>query len=106
MRHEARNIARDRANILTNADAAGLFADDPGADHRKLAGELRQRRQGLAHIAFSPISATCLRDDVITVDDQDIGALARVNRLLDEMLGEFGLSCVAGGMESMTNHGI
>src|SRR5713101_6679003 len=84
VRHEAARIGGDRRGVLADAHAGRLAADDPRADHRIGAVEERELPVALPDEAFGAVVAARL-ERAPAGRDRDVGALARVERLLHEV---------------------
>src|SRR5689334_11923570 len=85
--NEAAAVPGDRRVVLADADARGLLAHDPRADHRVVSRERRERMVRLPDETLLAVLARRL-DDLAARADRDVGALARVERLLHEIGGE------------------
>src|SRR5688500_2317451 len=87
MGNESARVARDRRFVFAYAHAARGIADDPAADYRVVAVELRQRRVTLVDVAFGAVRAG-LREDAAWTVDFDVRAFARVQRLTHVALAQ------------------
>src|ERR1700722_14140988 len=81
MRKEARIVLSDGGLILPDPHAASLIADDPAAEYGITPIELRGIDQRLANEPLRAIVAAVAVDDPGAVDEADIGAFARIERL-------------------------
>src|SRR5262249_18741046 len=81
VRQKARGVLGYRACVLAHREAARLAGRDPRAEHRVVAVELRQRRDGLAHEPFAAVGAAVGIDFCAVDDELDVGAFARIERL-------------------------
>src|SRR5437879_4469901 len=86
VRYEMAAVTSDRRHILPDADSRRLIADDPRADDGVTVAEARQRRIGLVDPAFGAVSSTFAQHLGAAIDG-DVGALARVQRLLNVIAG-------------------
>src|SRR5512146_3069559 len=84
---ETAGVPGDRRGVLADADARGLAADDPRPDHGVVGAEARELLVGLPDEAFLAVLARLL-ERAPARGDRDVGALARVDRLLHEVGGE------------------
>src|SRR5580704_11273006 len=83
VRHEACRVARDEIIAFAHPGAGGLVTDDPAADERIAAVEVRQRMKGLAHASRPAIGPQSLEVLALRRHDLDVGPFARKQRLSD-----------------------
>src|ERR1041385_2922 len=84
VRHEAAGVARDGGSVLADADAGGLVAHDPRADHGEVALEARQPVVRLPDVALGAVLARRFLAAPGRLDGH-VRAFARVDRLLHEV---------------------
>src|SRR5258708_1967746 len=84
MRNEAARVPGDRRGVFANADARGLLAHDPRADHRVVAVEPGQLVVSLPDEALLAVLAGRFHR-ACPGGDRYVGALPRVQRLLHQV---------------------
>src|SRR5690348_3536502 len=87
MRYEMTGVAGDRRRVFPHADPRRLVANDPGSDQGVTVAEAWKRRVRLVDPPFFAVGPAFAKHLGASVDG-DVGAFARVQRLLHVIPGD------------------